>query len=373
MAKSFNENIMYIALVVILALLIVNVYFISVRSQNISIATAKAKEEARPANIEVVKLTAECSDCFDIEKVLTDLKTKNVNITKEEAVSSSSDRGKGLVSSLGITKLPTLIVSGEVKKSNVESLWKDWEEKEGKFVFKNILPPYTNPSTNEIIGKVSVTSISDSSCEKCGDLLAAVDSLKNAGIIISEEKKLDYSSSEAQTLIKRFEVQRIPALLISSNIVEYTGMKQSLDQIGSKEKEGFFALHAQIPPYRDTKTNEVKGLVNVTYIGDISCNSCYNVTVNKEIIARYGLVIVGEKSLDINSTEGSDLVKKYKIETVPIILVSSEANYYDDFKQIWSKIPVGSVESDGWFVMRHPEFLGTYKNLTSGQEVVLEN
>ena len=369
---KINNNLIYGILAIIVALSIVNVYFINVRSQTVSVDNAKAKEEARPADIEIIKLTAECSDCFDIEKILTDLKSKNVNVKKEEVVSLSSDRGKQLISQFGIAKLPTLIVSGEVKKPNIESILKDWEEKDGKFVYKNILPPYTNPATNEVIGRVSVVSISDSLCEKCGDLLVAIDSLKKAGIVISEEKKLDYSSSEAQTLIKKFEVQKIPVLLISNNIVEYPGMKQALDQIGSNEKEGFFVLHAQVPPYRDTKTNEVKGFVNVTYLGDLSCKSCYNVTINKEIITRYGLAIVGEKNLDLNSIEGSNLIKKYNIEKVPIILVSPEASVYDIFaNQVWPQ--VGSVESDGWFVMRNPELLGNYKNLTSGEEVVLEN
>ncbi len=363
---KLNNNLIYGVLALIVVLSIVNAYFVSVRSQTVMGAIDKAKEDARPADIEVIKLTADCSDCFDIEKVLSDLKSKNVNVKKEESVSFSSDRGKELISQFGITKLPTLIVSGEVKKPSIESIWSDWEEKEGKYVFKNILPPYTNLQ-NEVVGKVSATIILDSSCQKCDDFSQILNGLKQTGVVFSEEKKLEYATPEAKDLITKLDIQRIPAIVLSKNIIEYAGMEQSLQQVGAKEKDGFFALHAQVPPYRDAKTNELKGLVKVTYLSDASCKSCYDVNINKEILARFGLAITLEKNLDINSTEGAGLVKTYKIEKAPIILVSPEADVYDVFKQAWPS--VGSVEADGWFVMRNPEILGGYKNLTSGQEI----
>src|SRR3989338_4302296 len=113
---KIDNNLIYGVLAIVVALSIVNVYLITARSQAVIAAINEAKEEARPADIEIIKLTADCLDCFDIEKVLSDLKSKNVNLKKEETVTFSSERGKELVSQLGITKLPTLIVSGEVNK-----------------------------------------------------------------------------------------------------------------------------------------------------------------------------------------------------------------------------------------------------------------
>ena len=77
-SKPFNESILYVILIVIVIFSIVNLYFVTTRSQAISTSLEKAKEDARPAAIEVIKLTTNCQNCFDIESVLTDLKSKNV-------------------------------------------------------------------------------------------------------------------------------------------------------------------------------------------------------------------------------------------------------------------------------------------------------
>jgi len=58
-------------------------------------------------------------------------------------------------------------------------------------------------------------------------------------------------------------------------------------------------------------------------------------------------------------------VSKYNIQKVPVILLSPEAKEYDSFINAWK--PVGSVESDGWFVMRKPEALGTVKDIVNNK------
>ena len=281
----------------------------------------------------------------------------------------SSERGKQLVSDLGITKLPTLIVSGEVKKPSIENIWGAWEEKEGNFVFKDVLPPYTNPES-EVVGLVSLVNIVDSSCSKCADLSQVTTFLKESGVVFSDEKSLEYTTTEAQGLIDKFGIEKIPAVVLSDSILEYPSVKEVWDQVGATEKEGYFALHTQFPPYRDVKSNEVKGLVKVNYLSDSSCQTCYDVNVNREILLGFGLALEEENDLDISTTIGSGLVEKYNITKVPIILLSPEAAEYSDLTLVWSS--VGDIDADGWYIMRNPELMGNHKDLTTGQEVSVE-
>ncbi len=364
--KQLNQNLVYGALAVIIVLSIVNAYFISVRSEKISSALVEVKENSRPADIEVIMLTVECQECFGVESVLDSLKEKNVNVVEEKTVDITSDEGKALVSSLGISKLPTLIVSGEVKKPSIESIWSGWEERDGKYVLTDIIPPYFSPSKG-VVGKVTVTNIIDSSCSECVSLSQVVSFLGDNGVFLSEEKRVEYSSTEGKALISKFGIQQIPAIVLSNNILEYPTIAEMWDQVGATEKEGHFALHAQVPPYRDVATGEVKGLVSLTYLEDLSCSSCYNVSVNKQILAGMGIFPVSESHVDISSAEGSSLVKKYKIEKAPIILISPEGSAYTSLNQVWPQ--VGSIEEDGWFVMRNPQLLGAYKDLVSGEVV----
>jgi len=132
-----------------------------------------------------------------------------------------------------------------------------------------------------------------------------------------------------------------------------------------ENKQGFYALHSTIPPYRDLSTNKITGLVNLILLKDSSCLDCYDVNINKQVLKRFGMAVVDEKEHDVNSAEGKQLVSKYNIDKAPIIILSPEAGDYDTFVSAWKQ--VGTKEKDSWFVMRKPEVIGSSKNLITGE------
>ena len=373
---NMNLKMLYSLLAVVAVLSALNLFLVTSGNQSATAAAINAKEDSRPANIEIIKLSdPNCADCFSIDKVLSDLKSKNVKVLSEDSVNQFSENGKGLTSKFGITKLPTLIVSGEVKKSSIENLWKGkWELKSvsGKdyYVYTDLAPPYFDLGKNRVVGRVSLTNIVDSSCKECTNLLQISGFLKQNSVSISEEKTLEYNTPEAKELINKFGVERIPAIILSNNILEYPSVKQVWAQLNATERGGFFALHAQAPPYKNAKTGELNGLVDVIYLVDSLCKNCYNVTDNREIIDFHS-TIGKEKTVDIGSDEGQSLIKKYKIEKVPIVLMSPDAGEYQRLKAGWTA-EAGTIESDGWFVMRNPDILGNYKDLVTGSEVVIK-
>jgi len=50
---------------------------------------------------------------------------------------------------------------------------------------------------------------------------------------------VEYNSAEGSSLINSFGIKHAPALLISKDIDYYENIKQSLDQLGLEEKNGF--------------------------------------------------------------------------------------------------------------------------------------
>lgn len=374
MKGNFLNRIVLIAIAVAVVLLVLNSFMLFQRGVKVAEASEILEEELRPAEISVITVTQEdCESCFDIETVVDELGLQNVNITSEETVSSSSEEGKELVSRYNIEKLPTMLVSGEIDKS--EQLVGYFEQRgdvsEGTFVYTSITPPYFDVLSQEVKGLVEIRYIIDSSCEECVDLTPISSTLTEQGLFIQDESFVEYDSQEGQELISTFDIKEVPAVLISEEVDYYPEIKDALLQSGASKKEGYYAVHSTLPPYRDLSEDTIVGLVDVVYLTKEDCSVCYDVSVNRDVLLRFGLVLDEEETLDVDSAEGEELVQKYGIEKVPIIVLSPDSGYYSSFVQVWES--VGTVESDGWFVMRNPEVIGTYWDLELGEVVQAAN
>lgn len=376
MAKKYINNldkIVYFVLFLVLLLFVVNILLINERFSGIKDAREVLAEKSRPANLEVTMvLPSNCNDCYDINLALEQLKKQNVNITNERTI--SLDDSSDLITEYNLLSLPAIIITGEANKS--EQLIKFFEYN-GVFVdnstalFTKIMPPYYSVESKKVVGRVSITNVIDSLCDKCKSLLIVVDSLKTAGVAIVSEKNVEYDSDEGKRLIMQNEIKAVPALIISDEIDYYTDIKEQIDDVGLVKRLNSYAMHATIPPYRNLTENKIVGLADLITLYDSSCEECYDTTINKLILQRLGVVINAEESYDVNSADGQRLVEKYNITKVPIIILSPEAFVYENFVRAWNS--VGTVEDDGWFVMTHPEFLGTYKDLSTGRVVAREN
>lgn len=366
------DAVLYVFVGLAIVLSVVNFSLIGSRTAKVNEVVALTEQENAPPKLELVKIAASsCRDCFEIDPVIENLKKANVNVTSERTLDFSSAEAKELVEKYDIEKLPTVIVLGEVNKSSAVSLWNenwDVEMKDGtqvSSVYAAISPPYLDADGN-IKGMVSLTHIVDASCPRCTNLTQLITFLKQNSVVFESEKTVDYNSSEAKGLVSKFGIQRIPAVVVSKDILDYPAILEVWGQLNTVEKEGFYALHTVAPPYKNLTTNTVEGLVSVIYLNDTSCATCYNMQVNKIILERnFGLILVNETAIDVSSNSGKALVNKYNITKVPVILVSPEASAYTGFVSVWPQ--VGDVASDKWYVMRNPRVLGTYKDLSTGQ------
>ena len=370
-ATTKNLIIILISLFVVISL--VNTFFLSNIGKQITSNIALSKEQVRPAEIQLTAITlSDCKECFDINSAIGDIDKQNVNITSQETLDYESAKAKELIDLYNIEKLPTIIIKGETNKTEQLTLyWDHVGEQRGTnyeaVLYTNINPPYYDTVEGKFLGRVSLTHLVDSSCTKCVSLNGIVNAFKQFGVEFVEEKTVEYKSGEGSDLVKRFGVREVPALIISKDILDYDSIKQIWTQLNTTEKEGFYALHSTNPPYVDVATDKVIGLVTLIVLNDKSCNVCYDALVNKQILARFGVATEKELSYDIISDEGKNLISKYNITKVPIIVISPETKVYTTLTQVWPD--VGTIENDGWYVMRNPELLGTYKDLSTNQIV----
>jgi len=359
--RNVLDKLVPIVIFLAIALLILNNFMLYERGIKVAKAKEILEERMRPAELQLIKLVPDsCDSCFDIKEAVDELKNLNVNIKDEETILSSSQQGKELISKYNIKKLPTMIINGEINKS--EQLANYFEQKgeiqEDTFIYTSIIPPYLDVSSSQIKGLVQIKYLIDYSCEECVDLTPISLALERQGMFIQNERFIEYNSNEGQQLINQSSVKEIPAVLISEEVDYYPEVKDALIQSGATKKEGFYALHSTLPPYRDLSQNKVVGLVDVVYLTKNDCPVCYDVSINRNILLRFGMVLDEENTYDINSPEGKQFVQKYNIKKVPIIILSLDAKYYPSLEQAWKS--VGTIESDSWFVMRNPEVIGTY-------------
>ena len=351
------------ALVIALGLvLLLNIFLASGLNGLIGEKVALLKESVKPAKLQLTIIEDKtCKDCFDITATVDSIKRTNVEITKEEKLDFSS--AKGLIKKYGIEKIPTIIVAGEINKTK----FGDFEEKDGVLLFIKQTPLYTDAISGKVEGRVSLIHLKDGSCDKCTELSQIIDGLKK-NVKIIDEKEVDINSSEGRSLISKYSIKQAPALILSKELSVYS-VSEGWSNVGSIEEDGSYVMRGISPPYTNTSTNKVVGLVGLTMLTDKSCTECYDVTIHKQIIPQFGVASLGaEKTVDVSDGEGKALIKRYDIKLVPTIILSKDAEVYPALKQIWQK--VGSVEDDGTYIFRKLSDLGVpYKDLTTGETV----
>jgi hypothetical protein len=367
MTKTKANKFLYFGVFVLLAILIFNSFFVFSIGPKINAKIKEAKELAKPAKIEIIKIKSSCIDCFDIEKIISALKDSNLEIINEKSLTKNSQEAIELIKKYNIKKLPTIILKGEIEKASVQN----FEQVEDALVFRGVNAPYEDAITGDIIGKVSTIIITDKNCDVCVDLNILVDDLKQNGVVVDNQKEFEFSDPEAKELINKMGIKKIPVLTISKDIDAYPNFAQAIQQLEFKENNKDYIIESQQPPYTDAQTGKIKGLVDMIMLEDSRCSECYDVEIHKKIINRFGVAISKEDKIDINSDKGQQLIRKYNIEGIPTIILKGDLEEYTIFNTVWQK--VGTVEDDGAYVFRNLNAIGergmTYKNITTGDVV----
>ncbi len=355
-------------IVILLIFVIVNAFFVMNINQKIGERFSECHKLIKPLKVSLTVIPSTCTDCFSADNVVNAIKeSQRLEITGESKTSRNSNDAKGIISKYSIKKLPAIILQGDIEKISVQG----FKKINDALVFDGVTAPYQDAVTGDVKGKVSLILINAKQCEQCPDMAKAIENVKKAGMHVAEQQELDFADAQAKEIIKKYDIKKVPAFLLSQEVEAYPSLAQSLQQTQVPIKEGYYVIESTTP-YVDTATGKTRGLISLLLLADSSCAECYDVNIHKQIFGRMGLAIADEKNVDISSEEGKELVKKYQILKAPTSILTGDIDSYDFFKQIWSQ--AGSVESDGAYVFRHLSVLGPgvkYKDLKDGK--IVEN
>ncbi len=348
--------------VVLLGLVLYNSLSISAMQETVTQAKAILKEN-EPIKIDLVTITQPgCNQCSGTKDIVSLIKSANVNVTSEKNLESSSEDAKALIQKYGIKKLPTIIVFGATDKTGLKENWSELGTiAVNTLVYTNVKPPFFDLESGKLLGAVSIVAIKKDSCVGCANIDPMLSAISNI-VYVESNKTLDYNSAEAEALIQKYGIGRIPAIILSSGAKEYPQIVSGWQSIGDITESGDFVTRSFPVPYFDLGSNAVFGLVEMTTLTDGNCSDCLDLSDFKKAIEGFGVKVVWDKVFDINSSEAKKLLKDYNITAVPTVLLSSEANKYPGFVTAWEQ--VGSVEKDGVFILRGLDVLGgKYKQI----------
>ncbi len=304
-------------------------------------------------SVEVIEITGDCEDCFDVSLLANGLiEENNVKIKSKEALSYDSLEAEEIINKYNIKTIPALVVlSRNIEKIGIDGNVFSIEDNYALFD-KSV--PYIDLETNEIKGFVQLKEIQSDNCMECTPLLQLRTQFEKLGIKVEDYEIIGSSSDKGKEMIEKNELNFIPVLLISKDIEEYWWV---FDQIEDSliEKEDNYVFKTPLAPYIDLEDGKIKGKVDIILVKDKSCEDCFDVDELKDSFLSLGIYFNNEKNVDISSGEGKNLLKKYNITAVPTIILSKEIQDYDAIKKMLEQI--GTFEDDGRFVFRRLDSL----------------
>jgi thiol-disulfide isomerase/thioredoxin len=321
----------------------------------------------------------ECQECINGTAIMEEIGTyldnlPNIKVSSATTIERSGPEAQALIEQYNITQIPVLIVRGEADyPDEFISTWQKkvgTREPDGSFVSRLIPPPYFSVGENRVVGIVSGVAIRPYGCPDCADPAGFFFTLEDPAIgrvYFTEKIILDENSTEAQQLIAKYNLTRLPTVMVDSEIQRYPVFSQILNL--NKTDDGWFIVRDVKPPYVDLAANHtVRGLVEAILIVNSSCGDCLDINqLSDAIVSPNGMkaiTLVNKTIYEADSPEAQALIKKYGITAIPTVLYSPEIAVYPGFESYW-KQENSTVESDGWFVFRsHALTSLTYQNIS---------
>jgi len=199
-----------------------------------------------------------CPKCINASDYIRSLEDPRIDMRFSNAtvLDGSDSAARTLIAEYNITKLPTLLLSDD---ANAYPFFSQYvlpfgEIRDGWFILRNTTPPYLDLQTGLVRGLVDTVLVVNSSCKDCfnvSDFSAYVTS--TSGITVDNTTTYEADSTAGKTLIAKYNLTALPALLYSPEISAYGGFADLwLQRNSTIESDGWYVFRGY-------------GLLRVTY------------------------------------------------------------------------------------------------------------
>ena len=325
------EIAIYLAIALTFVLILYNFYMTNTLMNEADKKVEELKKGSILPYLKVTFIDPGCLECRDASPLINGINQSiNANISFTKLSPSSASQ---IISKYGITKLPAVVVEGNISLIENSQLSQLFTKKGNALVFES-LPPYIDAKENKLVGIVEVKLIEHKGCSECYNMRNIITSLSNAGVVFSETKVLEHPGEEANKLVKQYNITKFPTLLISKEIDLY-GYKDSFSSSDIVKDVGDYYMILPFPPYVEIPGLRLRGEVNVTYLYSTACSNCTDVKMFKDGISRMGIYIRNERELAVEEEKGKELVNKYSIRFVPTVILQGDLEAYPGLIESW--------------------------------------
>ena len=203
----------------------------------------------------------------------------------------------------------------------------------------------------------------DQKCQDCFDVAPILTNFAQANIKITSTRTLNRTDQEAQTLIAKYAIEKLPTIILRGEVQKDADLKAALSQAGNIDGDTF-VLRQIGGPYVAAVSGEIKGKTELTLISDSACGKCYDVKIHQVILAGFGLK-PKTKAVDIKSPEAKALIKQYKIFLLPTFVLTGEVQEYPALLKVWPQ--VGVVNNNAYVFTQGVSTMGVYQDLKTGK------
>ena len=299
-------------------------------------------------SVKIIEITGDCEDCFNASALADALiKEDNLKVKSRKTLNYNSQESKEIIDKYNLKTIPALIIlSKDIGKIGIDT--QVFSIKDNYALFDKGVP-YIDLKTDEVKGLVQLKEIQSDNCVECTPLLNLKEQFEKMGIKVGDYEIIGSSSEKGKEMIKKNELNFTSALLISKNIQEYWWIFNQLKG-DLLEKQDYYLFKYPLPPYLNLENGKIKGRVDITFVENKSCEDCFDVDKLKASFEGLGVYFSSEKSVDVSSVTGKNLLNKYNITAIPTIILSKEIQDYSLIKGVLER--VGTFEDDGKFVFR---------------------
>lgn len=208
--------------------------------------------------------------------------------------------------------------------------------------------------------QVYVEIIHHKTCSgKCFYTGYVLDYLNTFDLNLTINERYIEDSEEDQELIDELGVTKLPVVILRENI---QGLEKDLKKFNKKNDILF--LESPQPPFYYIPNNEILGFVQYIYIKDRECEECSKLgELLTDMAWKMGVGFSEEKNLYFDNEEAIEIIKKYNITKLPVVIFKGALLEYPTIAKTWENI--GSIESDGALVLR--KIKPPYKNPQTGE------
>ncbi|MDO8505372.1 MAG: hypothetical protein Q7S48_02250 [bacterium] len=264
--KFFKFNLVHLIIFIVVgAVMTVNAVLAYKTQHKITAEKKEVEEAAKPAEIELIVLSApECVSCFDINALVAPLKSnEKIKVSSEKTIVYTSDEGAALIQKYGVLRVPTLIVMGNTGKafdepSFIQNLGKKAED--GALVVMNMPAPYIDVASGAVKGTFSVTYITDKACKECYDPAMHRGALAGLSMKATTEKFVDRGDEEGRALVAQYKIENVPTIVLTGDLSAYPRFQEVWKTVGTVEKDDSHVFRSGVQlmgTYHNLKTGKV--------------------------------------------------------------------------------------------------------------------